>query len=147
MHHHHAPDGEKLGSVSFPVSCEPASKLSMERGVALLHSKCAMAHWGVAMSGQAEVDLPAREMLGDMLIELKRPKEALVECKVALTLSPNRLNGLYGAGRAAEALGMKKEAGEYYAAMLKNTGDGAHSPRPSLAHAKAFLAGKVVARD
>ena len=95
--------------------------------------------------GQAEVDLPAREMLGDMLMELKRPKEALVEYKVALTLSPNRLNGLYGAGRAAEALGMKKEAGEYYAAMLKNTGDGAHSSRPSLAHAKAFVAGKTVA--
>jgi len=41
--------------------------------------------------GQAEVDLPAREMLGDMLMELKRPREAFVEYKVALTLSPNRL--------------------------------------------------------
>jgi len=91
------------------------------------------------------VDLPAREMLGDMLMDLKRPKEALVEYKVALTLSPNRLNGLYGAGRAAEALGMKKEAGEYYAVILKNTDDGAHSSRPSLAHAKAFVAGSMVA--
>jgi tetratricopeptide (TPR) repeat protein len=97
--------------------------------------------------GQAEVDLPARETLGDMLLELNRPNEALVEYKVALTLSPNRLNGLYGAGRAAQALGMKKEAGEYYAAMLKNTGDGAQSSRPSLAHAKAFVAGKVVAEN
>jgi tetratricopeptide (TPR) repeat protein len=95
--------------------------------------------------GQAEVDLPGREMLGDMLMELKRPKEALVEYKVALTLSPNRLNGLYGAGRAAEALGMKKEAGDYYAVMLKNTDDGAHSSRPALAHAKAFVDGKTVA--
>src|SRR5437868_1964969 len=95
--------------------------------------------------GQAEVDLPAREMLGDMLMELNRPKEALVEYKVALTLSPNRLNGLYGAGRAAEALGTKKEAGEYYAAMLKNTDNGAYSSRPSLAHAKAVVAGKTVA--
>jgi tetratricopeptide (TPR) repeat protein len=92
--------------------------------------------------GQAEVDLPAREMLGDMLMELKRPREAFVEYKVALTLSPNRLNGLDGAGRAAEALGMKKEAGEYYAVMLKNTNDGAHSSRPSLAHARAFVTGK-----
>jgi tetratricopeptide (TPR) repeat protein len=93
--------------------------------------------------GQAEVDLPAREMLGDMLMELKRSKEALVEYKVALTLSPNRLNGLYGAGRAAETLGMKKEAGEYYAVMLKNTDDAAHSSRSSLAHAKEFVAGKL----
>ena len=79
-------------------------------------------------------------VLGDML---NSPKEALVEYKVSLTLSPNRLNGLYGAGRAAESLGMKKEAADYYAVMLKNTGDGAHSSRPSLAHAKAFVAGKV----
>jgi tetratricopeptide (TPR) repeat protein len=95
--------------------------------------------------GQGEVDLPAREMLGDMLLDLKRPKEALVEYKVALMLSPNRLNGLYGAGRAAEALGMKKEAGEYYATMLKNTDDGAHSKRLSLAHAKEFVGAKTVA--
>ena len=95
--------------------------------------------------GQGEVDLPAREMLGDMLMELNRPKEALVEYKVALTLSPNRLNGLYGAGRASEALGMKKEASQYYAAILKNTDGGADSSRASLAHAKAFVNGNVVA--
>jgi tetratricopeptide (TPR) repeat protein len=93
--------------------------------------------------GQGEVDIPTREMLGDMLMELKRPKEALVEYKIALKLSPNRLNGLYGAGRAAEALGMKKEADVYYKAMLKNTDDGAHSNRASLAHAKEFVAGKT----
>ncbi len=68
MQHHHHDANEKLGSVSFPVSCEAASKAPMERGIALLHSfgyeeaeeqfteltksdpKCAMAHWGVAMS-------------------------------------------------------------------------------------------------
>ena len=97
--------------------------------------------------GQGEVDIPAREMLGDMLMELNRPEEALVEYKVALVLSPNRLNGLYGAGRAAEALGKKKEASSYYEAMLKNTDDGAHSSRTSLAHAKAFVAGKVSAAE
>jgi tetratricopeptide (TPR) repeat protein len=97
--------------------------------------------------GQAEVDLPAREMLGDMLMELKRPREALVEYKVALTLSPNRLNGLDGAGRAAEALGMKKEAGEYYAVMLENTKDVTHPSRPSVAHARAFVGGKVSAAE
>jgi tetratricopeptide (TPR) repeat protein len=95
--------------------------------------------------GQGEVDIPTREMLGDMLMELKRPKDALAEYKIALKLSPNRLNGLYGAGRAAEALGMKKEASAYYLTMLKNTADGAHSSRASLAHAKEFVAGKTVA--
>jgi tetratricopeptide (TPR) repeat protein len=97
--------------------------------------------------GQGEVDIPTREMLGDILMELNRPKEALVEYKVGLRLSPNRLNGLYGAGRAAEALGMTKEAGQYYAAMLKSTDGGAHSSRASLAHAKTFAAGKTVAAE
>jgi len=51
--------------------------------------------------GQGEVDIPAREMLGDMLLELHQPQQALAEYRVALKLSPNRLNGLYHAGVAA----------------------------------------------
>src|SRR5580704_3240899 len=60
---------EHLGTVSFPVSCAPSVRASFNRGVALLHDfwyeearpqferiikadpSCAMAHWGVAMSG------------------------------------------------------------------------------------------------
>src|SRR5580658_8014918 len=66
---HRVPDPhERLGTVSFPVSCAPASQPAFNRGVALLHDfwyeearaqfnrlaandpGCAMAHWGVAMS-------------------------------------------------------------------------------------------------
>ena len=65
-HNHSAP--EKLGKVSFPVSCTPAVQERFDRGVALLHSfayaaakdtfqrvadvdpQCAMAHWGIAMT-------------------------------------------------------------------------------------------------
>lgn len=43
--------------------------------------------------GQGEVDIPAREMVGDLLMMEERPDEALVEYKMALKLSPNRLNG------------------------------------------------------
>jgi tetratricopeptide (TPR) repeat protein len=57
--------------------------------------------------GQGEVDIPAREMLADMLLDLHRPKEALAEYEVALKLSPNRFNGLYNAGQAAEMAGDK----------------------------------------
>jgi hypothetical protein len=52
--------------------------------------------------GQGEVDIPAREMLADMLLELKRPQDALVEYEHSLQLSPNRFNGLFNAGMAAE---------------------------------------------
>jgi tetratricopeptide (TPR) repeat protein len=43
--------------------------------------------------------LPARELLGDMLLELKRPAEALVEYEASQQREPNRYRGLYGAGR------------------------------------------------
>ena len=81
--------------------------------------------------GQGEVDIPAREMLADMLLELHQPQQALTEYRIALKLSPNRFNGLCHAGQAAEAAGDKKAAAEYYAALLKSTGDGASSSQSS----------------
>jgi tetratricopeptide (TPR) repeat protein len=90
--------------------------------------------------GQGEVDIPAREMLADMLLELGQPQQALAEYAVALKLSPNRLNGLYNAGRAAEAAGDRTQAKMYYATLLKTTGNGEESGRPEFAHAKSFVA-------
>ncbi len=97
--------------------------------------------------GQGEVDIPAREMLADMLLNFGKPKEALAEYAVALKLSPNRLNGLFNAGRAAEAAGEKGKAEFYYAALLKSTDGGAGSARPEFAHAKSFVAGTERAAD
>jgi tetratricopeptide (TPR) repeat protein len=94
--------------------------------------------------GQGEVDIPSREMLADMLLESGQPQEALVEYRQALKLSPNRFNGLFGAGSAAEAAGETVEARRYYAALLKSTGDGAGSDRPEIAHAKAEVASAQV---
>jgi tetratricopeptide (TPR) repeat protein len=96
--------------------------------------------------GQGEVDVPAREMLGDMLLESGKPREALAEYKQALKLSPNRFNGLYSAGRAAEATGNTGEARSYYAALLKATDNGSHSTRPEIAHAKTFVATASLAK-
>jgi tetratricopeptide (TPR) repeat protein len=90
--------------------------------------------------GQGEVDIPVREMLADMLLDLNRPKEALVEYQRDLQLSPNRFNGLYNAGMAAEAAGDQTKARQYYTMLLKVTDDGLHTTRPEIAHAKEFLA-------
>jgi tetratricopeptide (TPR) repeat protein len=95
--------------------------------------------------GQGEVDIPAREMLADMLLEAKRPKEALVEYSQALKLSPNRFNGLYGAGQSAEAADDPIAARRYYAALLKSTDNGVGSTRPEIAHVKAFVSTAPVA--
>jgi tetratricopeptide (TPR) repeat protein len=97
--------------------------------------------------GQGEVDIPAREMLGDMLLELGQPRQALDEYKQALKLSPNRFNGLYNAGRAAEALGDGIQAKSYYAALLKSTDGGSHSARPEFAHVKAFVSSETLAQQ
>ncbi|MEA3198095.1 MAG: hypothetical protein QOF32_2147 [Gammaproteobacteria bacterium] len=89
--------------------------------------------------GQGEVDIPAREMLADILLELKRPQEALVEYKRSLTLSPNRFNGLFNAGVAAEAVGDKALAQFYYATLLKLTDNGSQSTRPEFDHVRTVV--------
>jgi tetratricopeptide (TPR) repeat protein len=121
--------GEMLAWTDFAAD-KQAEALETMRSAADLQDKV----------GQGEVDIPAREMLADMLLEFGKPQQALIEYAVALKLSPNRLNGLYNAGRAAEAAGDKAKAGFYYAALLKSTNDGAGSVRPEFAHAKGFVA-------
>jgi tetratricopeptide (TPR) repeat protein len=85
--------------------------------------------------GQAEVDIPAREMLGDLLLLENKPTEALTEYRVALKLSPNRLNGLLSAGEAAEQAKRPDEARGFYSVAAKQTDAGAHTQRPEVAHA------------
>jgi len=89
--------------------------------------------------GKAETELPAREMLADMLLALQRPQEALTEYEISLRTDPNRFNGLYGAAQAATQLQQKEKAGAYYAQLLKNC-EGIRSDRPELAQAKTLLA-------
>jgi tetratricopeptide (TPR) repeat protein len=88
--------------------------------------------------GQGEVDIPAREMLGDLLLSLDKPQQALAEYKVALKLSPNRLNGLLSAGAAGEEAGDQALARSYYEQVARNTDNGAHTSRPSVAYAVKF---------
>lgn len=83
--------------------------------------------------------LPARELLGDLLLELARPAEALKEYEASLRTSPNRFGGLYGAGRAAEMAKDRKKAREFYLKLAAICAK-ADSDRPELAHAKKFIA-------
>jgi len=94
------------------------------------------------IEGKGEVELPAREMLADMLLEMGRPEEALAEYERSLKIDPNRFNGLYGAARAAELVHHSEKATNYYARLLQNCANGAHSDRPELAHAKSMIAKK-----
>lgn len=90
--------------------------------------------------GKAEVDIPAREMLADMLLELHQPEQALSEYEKSMKIDPNRFNGLAGAARAAELAHQPVKANSYYAQLLKNCDDGKHSDRPEVGRAKMVLA-------
>ena len=120
--------GEMVAWTAFAAGNE-LSALTAMRAAADLQDKV----------GQGEVDIPAREMLADMELEFGHARDALAEYQVALKLSPNRFNGLYNAGRAAEAAGDASKARSYYAALLESTNDGKDSARPELDHARNFV--------
>jgi len=90
------------------------------------------------VEGKGEVELPAREMLADMLLDMNRPADALVEYERSMKVDPNRFNGLYGAGKAAELQGAHDQAQKYYAQLLRNCA-AAQSKRPELAHASESM--------
>jgi hypothetical protein len=60
---------------------------------------------------------PARELLGDMLMEVGRPADALKEFETAMKKEPNRFRSLYGAVQAAQATGDRKKARDYSARL------------------------------
>lgn len=66
--------------------------------------------------------MPAREQLGELLLDLGRPQEALAAYEASLTRSPNRLAGLYGAARAAKGAGDVEKAKAAVAQIMKMTG-------------------------
>jgi tetratricopeptide (TPR) repeat protein len=80
------------------------------------------------------VILPAREMLGDMLLQLKQPAEALVAFENTLRTAPNRFNSLSGAARAAKLAGNDEKAKTYYAKLLSMC-EHADGDRPELEEA------------
>ena len=91
--------------------------------------------------GDEPEGIPTREMIAEILLEAKRPQQALAEYQTDLKLNPNRFNGLYGAARAAEEAGKQSDANEYYALLLK-TCAGGNSTRPELSRARELLAKK-----
>ncbi|NCD71239.1 hypothetical protein GSY63_17865 [Mucilaginibacter sp. R11] len=75
--------------------------------------------------------IPARELLGDMLLQMNKPEQALQAYEADLKTHPNRLNGTKGAALAAERSGEIKKT-DYYHLQLLNLASGG-SGRPELA--------------
>jgi len=81
--------------------------------------------------------LPARELLGDMLLEMHLNSKALAAYQSDLLGHPNRFNGLYGAGSAAEKSGDIAKADFYYRKLSDLCAN--NSTRPELTIARVFL--------
>jgi hypothetical protein len=82
--------------------------------------------------------VPARELLGEMLLESNEPAQALKEFEASMRVEPNRFRGLLGAARAAELAGDRGKARTYYS-QLVILGEKADSERPEILQAKTFL--------
>lgn len=82
--------------------------------------------------------VPARELLAEMLLEVKRPADALIEFEATLEDAPNRFWSLYSAGRAAELAGDADGARKYYSKLLE-VARVAETDRPELHEARHFV--------
>jgi tetratricopeptide (TPR) repeat protein len=89
--------------------------------------------------GKEEVELPAREMLAEILLLGGRPSEALREYQASLLSDPNRFNALLGAGLAAETSGQSTLAVSYYRTLLANCAGATGAAAIRLEHAKALV--------
>ncbi|MGZ5071730.1 MAG: tetratricopeptide repeat protein [Usitatibacter sp.] len=81
--------------------------------------------------------VPARELLGDILIEMKQPAAALKEYEASQRREPNRFRNYSGAARAAEMAGDRAKATAYYGKLMDLARDG-DGTRPELAAAKKY---------
>jgi tetratricopeptide (TPR) repeat protein len=82
--------------------------------------------------------VPTRELLGDLLLEMHQPIQALNEYEQSLTKDPNRFRSVYGAAKAAERAGDAAKAKAYFD-QLAALGSNADGDRPELTEANAYL--------
>ena len=84
---------------------------------------------------------PARELVGEMLLELNQPADALKEFEATLKKEPNRFRALSGAARSAALAGDRVKARTYSASLLRICERAETAGRPELVQARQW-AGK-----
>ncbi len=80
---------------------------------------------------------PAREQLGEMLLESGDPRGALQEFRTTLAKEPDRFRALYGAARAAAGAGDRAAATRYFAALVAMCDSASVPVRAELKQARA----------
>jgi len=85
------------------------------------------------------VPRPARELFGVMLLESSKAPEAIEAFEATIKKEPNRFNAFAGAAKAADMIGDKAKAKDYYQ-KLTTLASGADTSRPELVAAREYLA-------
>jgi Tfp pilus assembly protein PilF len=84
---------------------------------------------------------PARELLGEMLLEINQPTQALEQFEATLKKEPNRFRALYGAARAAQVSGNREASRKYFAELLKICEHADKPGRPEVLEANKAVMG------
>jgi hypothetical protein len=109
-----------------------------ENGIALMHEAVEIENKTSKHPVTPGDVLPAIELLGDMLLALNRPKEALVAYEENLRKHPERFNGIYGAAIAAKKSGNQEKAHQYFKQLIELTKN-SNSTRPEVEAAKKYI--------
>jgi len=82
---------------------------------------------------------PARELLGEMLLEMNQPAQALKQFEATLKKEPGRLHSLYGAAHAAQIVGRRDTSQAYFREMLKVSARADKPGRPEILEAQRAI--------
>ena len=83
---------------------------------------------------------PAKELLGELLLVLNQPADALTQFEATLQKEPGRFRALYGAGRAAKLAGKEETSRKYFRELLNMCQSADKPRRPELAEAATAIA-------
>jgi hypothetical protein len=82
---------------------------------------------------------PARELLGEMLLEMDEPARALEQFQATLKKEPGRFRSIYGAARASQLSGRREGSQRYIRELLKVCEHADNPGRAEIAEAKAAI--------
>jgi len=110
----------------------------IEGAMAMMNEAVAVEDSIYALSQPPYPIIPVHELYGTMLLEVKRPAEAMKHFTETLKRTPGRPKAIYGIARAAESLGDRQTAMKRYTEFLELWKQ-ADKDRPEIAKARAFV--------
>jgi tetratricopeptide (TPR) repeat protein len=82
---------------------------------------------------------PASELLGEMLLEMNEPAQALQQFEATLNKEPGRLRSLYGAAHSAQLSGSRETGQKYFRELLRVCGRADKPGRSEIAEAERAI--------